>query len=121
VRRYGNQPELIGHAEHEDVGEEFGAEALLADFGEVVGVDVFGTAAPADLLAEDVRIEVLGAQQGVDRRLLVEIEHGAGVLRRGDAELLARIDGAGGLENVQTQQQVGAPVGNGAGGGIGEC
>ena len=57
-------------------------------------------------LAELIGVEVVFSQEGVDRRLLVEVQDGGGAVLVGDAESLARVGGAGGFEDIDTQQQV---------------
>src|SRR5205823_3797595 len=114
----GDQAELEGDAEHHDVDELLGAESGLADFGEIFGVAVFFDAARVNFLAEALRVEVVLAEEGVNRRLFVHVEDGGGEIFGGDAELGARVGGAGGFEDVDAEEEVGAAVGDGACGGI---
>ncbi len=110
--RDGDQPKLIRHAEHHDVDELLASQPAFADFREIGGEAMVGIAALEDLLAKRFRIEIILAQKRINRRLFVHVQHGGGVFRRGDAELLARIDRAGGFEDVDAQQQIGLAVGN---------
>ena len=70
-----------------------------------------------DFFAQSVRVEIMLAKQGIDRRLLIRVEHRGSLLRRRHAELLARIDRASRLQNIHAQQQIGPAIRNGAGGG----
>ena len=91
--RNGDEAELVRDAEHHDVDELLGAEALLAELGEVFGVRVLLAAVAEDLVPELVGVEVGLAEEGVDGRLLVEVDDGAGAVPGGDAELFAGVDG----------------------------
>jgi hypothetical protein len=71
VRRDGDQAELVGDAEHHDVDVLLGAQPLLAQAGEVLGVGEVFAAVAEDLVLELLGVEVLLAQEGVDGGLLV--------------------------------------------------
>ena len=45
----------------------------------------------------------------------MHVEHGRGEFFGGDAELRARVGGAGRFENIDAQQQISAAVGDGTG------
>jgi hypothetical protein len=65
-----------------------------------------------NLVLQLLRVEVLLTEQERGRRLLVGVEDGTGAVGRGDAELLARVDGAGGFEDVDADQAIRLSVGD---------
>jgi len=104
-----DQAKLIRDAEHHDVDVLLGTQALFAELGEVLGVGMFFTAVGEDFILQLLGLEVGLAQQRVNRRLLVQVDHRAGAFPGGDAELLARVDGADAFEDVDGEQKTARP------------
>jgi hypothetical protein len=71
-----------------------------------------------DLVLQFLGVEVVLAQEGIDGRLLVEVDDGAGSVFVGDAELLAGVGGARRFQDVDTEEEVCFAVGDGAGRGV---
>ena len=65
--------------------------------------------------AEGFGVEVALAEQRQHGRLLVLVQHCGGAVFVGHAKLFARIHSPGGFEDVDTEEQVGAAVGDGTG------